>query len=605
MSASAPQVVYAAADGKLFRSFDAGQTWTTLTVPPSTIEQLAVDPTDSAIVYIVGQRHTYRSDDSGVTWKDLTARLGTVSVLAPIRIDPRDPSILYVGARCGNPSTDPVKGGVYKTTDRGETWSLLSTRVTCVDFLSLDPASPQRLFADTWTGQYRTDDAGRRWQAVTGDLPVFDVVADPLDPSRRYGLGRGPAGSGHLRFLVSTNGGASWAWLPAEGLPPGGQHLAIDPATRRLFLAGASYGLYVSDDLGAHWRHVDAVPAVYATGLVMEAAGDVIYVATVRGLYRVPMSDPDAATAIHLGDPAPLPVSVYRIALDPSDASTVYATALEGYGVLNAYRVFRSTDSGETWERITAEDDIEWRYLVAVDAAGDLYAADTQTMWRFAKATQTWETWTVPELFHPTILLANPRRPGWLYVANAGWAGYSTDGGRSWTRIAAGTGGFWSLSIAPNGSDLAGGSNDGAFASSDGGVTWRMLPTGPVVTKAVALAPSRPSTIYRLSTSGLLQSGLFRTDDGGATWTALHWPGERDFNLAVPITVDPRDPHSVWIGLAHSTDGGVTWTMEPSNTPASMQSVLFNHDGTVLYGLGRDFRVWKAIRGNRRRAAGH
>ena len=120
-------------------------------------------------------------------------------------------------------------------------------------------------------------------------------------------------------------------------------------------------------------------------------------------------------------------------------------------------------------------------------------------MWRFAKATQTWETWTPPELGPPQVFLANPQRPGWLYAANPGWAGYSTDGGRTWTRIQSVPGGFWSLSIAPNGSDLAGGNDDGAFASSDGGVTWRALPTGRLETKSVAIAPSRPSTIYRLT----------------------------------------------------------------------------------------------------------
>jgi photosystem II stability/assembly factor-like uncharacterized protein len=476
VSASAPQVVYAVAGGHLFRSTDAGQTWTTLAVPPSGIDQLAVDPSDSAIVYIVGQKHTYRSDDSGATWKDLTPRLGTVSTLA-VRIDPQNPSTIYIGARCDSYPV-PAGGGVYKSADRGETWSLLGSKVTCVDFLALDPATPRRLFAATSTGaQYRTDDAGRTWQQVSGELPVFDVVPDPLDPSRRYGLGRGPAGDGFLHFLVSTNAGSTWSRVPAEGLPPGGQQLIIDRETRRLFLLGQSFGLYVSDDLGLHWRHIDGVPTVRATPLTMAAAGDAIYVATARGLERLPTSDPDAPATIHLGDPAPLRLVVYRLALDPNDASTLYATALEGGGVLDAYRVFRSTDSGRTWERITAEDDTAWRVLIAVDAAGDLYAADTHTMWRFAKATQTWETWTVPELFYPTILLANPQRPGWLYAANAGWAGYSTDGGRTWSRIQNVPGGFWSLSIAPNGSDLAGGNNDGAFASSDGGVTWRALPT--------------------------------------------------------------------------------------------------------------------------------
>lgn len=61
VSPAAPQVVYAAAGAKLFRSVDAGQTWILLTVPPASIDQLAVDPTDSAIVYIIGRKHTYRS----------------------------------------------------------------------------------------------------------------------------------------------------------------------------------------------------------------------------------------------------------------------------------------------------------------------------------------------------------------------------------------------------------------------------------------------------------------------------------------------------------------------------------------------------------------
>lgn len=601
-SASAPQVVYAAAGGNLFRSTDDGATWTTLAVPLSSSYLLTVDPADSAVVYITGQKHIYRSDDGGQSWKDLSAGLAGVSATA-LRIDPQNPSTLYIGASCNTyPNPNQVGGGVYKSTDRGETWALVTSSVHCVHFLSLDPAAPQRLFTATSNGsQYRTDDAGRTWRQVSGELPVFDVAADPLDPSRHYGLGRGTVADGFVHFVVSANAGSSWSRLSAEGLPAGGQQLVVDRATRRLFLLGQSFGLYVSDDLGLHWRHVDAVPAVPATPLTMAAVGDAIYVATARGLYRVPMSDPDSPAAIHLGQPAPLSLVVYRLALDPNDPSTLYATALEGGGILNAYRVFRSTDSGRTWERITAEEDTQWRSAIAVDAVGDLYAAAQRTLWRFSKGTQTWESWTVPEL-GAEILLANPQRPGWLYAATSGWAGYSTDGGRTWTRIGSVTG-FWSLSIAPNGSDLLGGSNEGVFASSDGGVTWRALPAGLLVTKSVAIAPSRPATMYRLTNTaaGGLLSGLFRSDDGGETWTALRWPGERDW--AYPIAVDPRDPRSLWIGLAHSTDGGETWTVEPSNTPAPMLSVAFNSDGSALFGLTRSSSIWRAtLRGDRRRA---
>ncbi|HYC93613.1 MAG TPA: hypothetical protein VEO54_30695 [Thermoanaerobaculia bacterium] len=593
--AASETVVYAAAGANLFRSDDDGATWTTLAIPTTSIHYLAVDPVDRAIVYISGQNRTYRSDDGGLTWKQLS----TLSVRA-LHVDPQNPSTLYLAANCDSfPNPLQTGGGIFKSTDRGDTWTRVGVAIQCLHFLSLDPATPQRLFAGTSNGSdYRTDDAGRTWRAASGVLPVFAVAADPLEPSRRYGLGRGPA----LHFVTSTDSGATWSQMSAEGLPAGGQQLLIDPATRRLFLLGQSFGLYVSDDLGFHWRHVDAVPAMFATPLTMAAAGEVLYVGTSRGLYRVPMSDPDAPAVIHLGEAAPLRLSVQRITLDPNDASTLYATAYEGHGILNAYRVFRSTDSGRTWERITAEEDVAWRYAIAVDAAGDLYGADRQTMWRFDKATQRWETWHVPDLGTPA-LFANPRRAGWLYAANAGVASYSTDGGRTWTRIEEVTGGFWSLSIAPNGSDLVGGNNDGAFASSDGGVTWRALPTGRLVTKSIALAPSRPQTIYRLSNTaaGGLQSGLFRSDDSGDTWTALRWPGERE--ASVPIAVDPRDHHSLWIGTAHSADGGVTWTTEPAPMPSPILALAFDRDGTMLYAVGFDQKIWKAaVRAERRRA---
>lgn len=603
VSASTPQVVYAATDWKLFRSFDGGDTWVTLAPPAASIERLAVDPVDSAIVYAVGRLKAYRSDDSGATWKRIGATLGDLHGTT-LRIDPREPSTIYIAPYCSY--YDPVNGGgVQKSMDRGETWSLLLNRpANCLHLLSLDPAEPRRLYAASSSGtQYRTDDAGWTWQQVSGELPVFAVVADPTDPSRRYGLGRGSESTGYLHFLVSTNAGASWSRVAAEGLPNGGQSLAIDPVTRRLFSLAQSFGVYVSDDLGLHWRHVDAVTTMPATPVAMAVAGDRIFIATSRGLYRLPMSDPDAPTLIHLGEPAPLRLTIQRVALDPNDPSTLYASAYEGHGILNAYRVFRSTDAGRTWERITAEDDTAWRYMLAVDAVGDLYGADKQRMWRFAKATQTWESWSVPELAGTSIFLANPQRPGWLYTAS----NYSTDGGRTWTRISIAGNYFWSLAIAPNGSDLVGGNNEGGFASSDGGVTWRRIWTAHFLeTKSVAIAPSRPQTVYRLTNpgNGGGQSYLYRSDDGGTTWTALRWPGERE--SALPIAVDPRDHRSLWIGLAHSTDAGVTWTVEPSNLPVEISSVAYNADGTMLFAITRDFSVWRAtVRAPRRRATGH
>lgn len=70
-----------------------------------------------------------------------------------------------------------------------------------------------------------------------------------------------------------------------------------------------------------------------------------------------------------------------------------------------------------------------------------------------------------------------------------------------------------------------------------------------------------------------------------------------------PIAVDPRDPRSLWIGTAHSTDGGTTWTVEPTPMPSPIINLAFDRDGTVLYAVGFDQQIWRAIvRGERRRA---
>jgi hypothetical protein len=135
------------------------------------------------------------------------------------------------------------------------------------------------------------------------------------------------------------------------------------------------------------------------------------------------------------------------------------------------------------------------------------------------------------------------------------------------------------------------------LASSDGGVTWRDLGIG-ALTKRIAFAPSQPSTIYRISTADYPRNAMFRSDDGGATWKDL---GTLIFSSSAPsIAVDPFDHRNVWFDEFHSTDGGQTFTPEPSN--AGIFDARLSIDGRVMYTITR-FEIWQAtIRGNHRRA---
>ena len=315
---------------------------------------------------------------------------------------------------------------------------------------------------------------------------------------------------------------------------------------------------------------------------------------------------PEGVNACQIGELSPRPVSIFNVALDPNDASTLFATGLEGTGTVNLYRVFRSRDSGRTWQRITSDSDGALRENPVVDAIGDLYATDSGVVLHYSEARGTWESWQAP-IGVPMLFLANPQRPGWLYAVSTNMAVYSTDGGRNWLPMI-GVTGFTAISLAPNGNDVYASNQDGMFASGDSGITWSRLGSDQLPTNLLAVAPSLPSTIYRLAFGGVDRPAvLLRSDDGGATWITLHWPGEGGQGITPQaLTVDPRDERTLWIGMTHTADGGATWTTEPSNIPGGVLHVFIDRNGAMLYATPSSLSgVWAAtLRGNHRRAAG-
>src|SRR5947209_6202369 len=90
---------------------------------------------------------------------------GQVSALA---FDAHDPDIVYVGTIPGS-----NKGRVYKTTDGGEHWRLVSGRGwTWLGALAADPRRRGTVYAGTGNAVYKTTDGGRTWRAfVRGLLP--------------------------------------------------------------------------------------------------------------------------------------------------------------------------------------------------------------------------------------------------------------------------------------------------------------------------------------------------------------------------------------------------------------------------------------------------
>lgn len=269
----------------VYRSDDAGKTWTHLGLRRSQqIAAIAVDPAnpDRVFAAVLGhpygpnaQRGIFRSEDGGRTWiKVLYIDESTGG--SDVVIDPKHPQVVYAsmwGERLGpwedGNEYDTTKGGLFKSTDGGTTWTRLKNGLpdNLVQInIAIAPSDPQRLYATLSTtdtsgyanakglGVYRSDDGGMSWRKITndprpamkiggGDLPV--PVVDPRNPDIVY--------STSIVTCRSTDGGKTWISL--KGAPGGDdyQNLWINPLNPHILLLVSDQGAAVSVNDGRTW----------------------------------------------------------------------------------------------------------------------------------------------------------------------------------------------------------------------------------------------------------------------------------------------------------------------------------------------------------------
>ena len=229
-------VVYAGSD-RVSKSTDGGHSWKTVFPPHPTpdgddVSALAIAPTRAEPIYAIvgdfgpssstpadGRTTIYKSTDAGATWQATTAVHGDVTPTA-IAVDPRDPATVYAA----------ISANVLKTTNGGETWQPIAaglpishTRGTChclsrggVTALAVDPRRAGTVYAAlTQGGIYKTTNGGQTWIHATGTpLDMTSALAvDPSRPAMIYAAGESAMGAGP-KILRSTNGGRTWATAP-------------------------------------------------------------------------------------------------------------------------------------------------------------------------------------------------------------------------------------------------------------------------------------------------------------------------------------------------------------------------------------------------------
>ncbi|MDQ3257445.1 MAG: YCF48-related protein, partial [Acidobacteriota bacterium] len=162
------KVVYAAAHrhkepGGFFKTTDGGATWRESSELKTEALHSLTQAASSPDVLIAGtNRGVFRSADAGETWTQLATSTtpGLINVES-LAIDPRDANVIYAGTWYLP----------YKTTDGGNTWNIIKTGMiddSDVFAIEIDNRNPDHVIASACSGIYETKNAGANWRKVNG-----------------------------------------------------------------------------------------------------------------------------------------------------------------------------------------------------------------------------------------------------------------------------------------------------------------------------------------------------------------------------------------------------------------------------------------------------
>jgi photosystem II stability/assembly factor-like uncharacterized protein len=288
----------------------------------------------------------WQQAEGDVEWQDITPGLPANPYVRAILVHPQYPAIVYSG----------TKEGVYRSDDRGNHWEALDTAKNLVCALAFHPKNPNIMFAGFEPiGISRSDDGGETWRQINLDgvrfphitnyMPptekrVTQFAIDPTNPMEMY------ASIEIGGLLASKDGGENWD-QKMDGPFLGNRTIdlhscAVTTAAPGTVFTTCALGMFRSRDRGNHWEHV-LIKEMFP--LVMDNSEKPGGGAYCRGML-----------------------------VDPNEPKTIYATNNRGggaapKGTVSLGAVFRSRDTGETWEWIDIGEPTTRLSHIAIDRA--------------------------------------------------------------------------------------------------------------------------------------------------------------------------------------------------------------------------------------------
>jgi len=264
----------------VYKSTNAGETWVNVGLKESRqIGRVRIHPVNPDIVFVAALGHVYapagefrgdhgvfRTTDGGKTWKNVLPGPNKTTGAIDLSIDQNNPRIIFaamwdVFRTSYTLSSGGPGGGIWKSTDSGDTWKRLKggglpEGIMGRIGIDVSPANSKVVYAMIESekgGLYRSTDAGKTWRQMNDQAMLRQrawyythIYADPQNENTVYALNTG--------MYKSIDQGRTFSRI---GFGIHGDHHALwlDPNNPKRMIGGNDGGANVSNDGGYSWTH--------------------------------------------------------------------------------------------------------------------------------------------------------------------------------------------------------------------------------------------------------------------------------------------------------------------------------------------------------------
>lgn len=581
------------------------------------ISDIEYDPNNPGIVYAgAATGGVFKSTDAGVTW---TSVFDDQSVLpaGDIAVDPVNSNVVYVGTGEPNGGHNNFSGaGMYKSTNGGASWQRIGLENTVtIGRVLVHPANPLRVYVaavgsyfgpNPERGVYRSDNGGSTWTRVlfvSDSCGAVDLVMDPVNPDNMMAAmwqrTRYP-NSGQLFGRESgihktTDGGNTWTVLgPANGLPNssstnvGRIGLTISNSNPNiayaLYTNGSTFsGFFKTTNAGLNWTNANggglqsgfsSFSWYFGQIRVHPTNPDIVYVLDLEV-----MKSTNSGTSWSLISGS-VHVDHHALAFKPGDPNTI----LLG----NDGGIYRSSNGGSSFTKVQSLPVTQF-YEIGIDKTNPqrLYGGtqDNGTNRTLTGALNDWTTIYGGDGFY---VIVDPTNPNIIYAESQnGGLGKSTNGGQSFSGATSGINSAekrnWSTPVImdPNNNNVLYYGTNKVYRTTNAASSWTAV--SPDLTNGNQARLGTVSTIAVARTnSNIIMAGtddanVWITTNSGTNWTKVS--STLPYRWITRVAFDPVNDNIAYVtfnGLKwkdpqphvfRTTNRGQTWQDISSNLP--------------------------------------